>query len=85
MVIFFLVPPFCFSSLGSEAERIAVETASLYGSKPKIYSHAVVEDVKLQVAVEGEGPWVGEDAQLSFTVNNGSSAKRSIELYNILV
>ncbi|XP_053542090.1 protein-glutamine gamma-glutamyltransferase K isoform X1 [Ictalurus punctatus] len=66
---------------GSEAERIAVETASLYGSKPKIYSHAVVEDVKLQVAVEGEGPWVGEDAQLSFTVNNGSSTKRSIKLY----
>ncbi|KAF4078495.1 hypothetical protein AMELA_G00199780, partial [Ameiurus melas] len=66
---------------GSEEERIAVETASLYGSKPKIYSHAVADDVKLQVAVEGEGPWVGEDAQLSFTVNNGSSAKRSIKLY----
>ncbi|KAB5546674.1 hypothetical protein PHYPO_G00074750 [Pangasianodon hypophthalmus] len=66
---------------GSEAERIAVETASRYGSKPNVYPSAVANDVKFQVSVEGEGPWVGEDARLSFTLNNGSSEKRSTKLY----
>lgn len=58
-----------------------METASRYGSKPSIYPASVANDVTLQVAVEGEGSWVGEDARLSFTVNNSSSEKRSIELY----
>ncbi|MCJ8742010.1 hypothetical protein PDJAM_G00077350 [Pangasius djambal] len=66
---------------GSEAERIAVETASRFGSKTNIYPRAVANDVKFQVSVEGEGPWMGEDARLSFTVNNGSSEKRSTKLY----
>lgn len=77
----FLVTLFHFSSLGSKAERVAVETASRYGSKPNIYPASVADDVTLQVAIEGEGSWVGEDAWLSFTVNNSSSEKRSIELY----
>ncbi|XP_060793687.1 protein-glutamine gamma-glutamyltransferase K [Neoarius graeffei] len=66
---------------GSEAERIAVETASRYGSNTNIYPAAVADDVKLQVTIEKEGPLVGEDARLSFTMNNGSSEERSIKLY----
>lgn len=58
-----------------------METASRYGSKPNTYTSAVACDVTLQVAVKGEGPWVGEDAQLSFTLKNSSVEKRSIELY----
>lgn len=57
-----------------------METASRYGSKPNIYPIAVANDVTLKVGVEGEGPWVGEDARLSFTMRNSSSEKRSIKL-----
>ncbi|XP_060749811.1 protein-glutamine gamma-glutamyltransferase K-like [Tachysurus vachellii] len=66
---------------GSDAERISVETASRYGSKPNTYTRAVASDVTLQVALKGAGPWVGEDAQLSFILKNSSIEKRSIELY----
>ncbi|TSL61139.1 Protein-glutamine gamma-glutamyltransferase K [Bagarius yarrelli] len=66
---------------GSDAERIAVETACSYGSKPNTYSPALTKDVKIQISMKGEGPWVGEDASLAFTVKNDSSEKRSIVLY----
>ncbi|KAK3518803.1 hypothetical protein QTP70_014891, partial [Hemibagrus guttatus] len=66
---------------GSDAERVAVETASRYGSKPNTYPRPMASDVTLQVAVKGKGPWVGEDAQLSFTLENSCTEKRSIELY----
>ncbi|KAF7696284.1 hypothetical protein HF521_006378 [Silurus meridionalis] len=66
---------------GSEAERIAVETASSYGSRPNTYPCAVDKDVTLAVTVDEVGQWVGEDARLSFIVNNGSSETRSIKLY----
>ncbi|KAI5609210.1 protein-glutamine gamma-glutamyltransferase K [Silurus asotus] len=66
---------------GSEAERIAVETASSYGSRPNTYPCAVDKDVTLAVTVDEMGQWVGEDARLSFIVNNGGSETRSIKLY----
>lgn len=58
-----------------------METASRYGSNTNIYPAAVADDVKLQVTIEKQGPLVGEDARLSFTMNNGSSEERSIKLY----
>ncbi|MCI4387790.1 hypothetical protein PGIGA_G00078190 [Pangasianodon gigas] len=67
---------------GSEEERIAVETATRYGSKPNIYPSAVATDVTLEVTMKGEGPRMGEDAQLSINVKNSSSEKRSTILHS---
>ncbi|XP_029309342.1 protein-glutamine gamma-glutamyltransferase K [Cottoperca gobio] len=66
---------------GSEEERIAVETASRYGSKPDTYSTAIAEDVCVEVKMEGEGPRMGADAQLSIVVKNLSSQPRSTTLH----
>ncbi|KAF4078494.1 hypothetical protein AMELA_G00199770 [Ameiurus melas] len=66
---------------GSKEERIAVETACRYGSKPNTYSCAVKNDVTLKIALNGEEPQLGQDAHLSIIVSNGSSNKRSIFLY----
>ncbi|TDH06085.1 hypothetical protein EPR50_G00130270 [Perca flavescens] len=67
---------------GSEEERIAVETASRYGSKPDVYSSAVAEDVSVEVKMEGEGPRMGADAQLSILVKNLSSQPRRTTLHS---
>ncbi|XP_060793691.1 protein-glutamine gamma-glutamyltransferase K-like isoform X2 [Neoarius graeffei] len=67
---------------GSEEERITVETAIRHGSKPNIYPTAVATDVTLKVTMTGEGPRMGEDAELSITVKNGSSEKRSTILHS---
>ncbi|XP_068196108.1 protein-glutamine gamma-glutamyltransferase K isoform X2 [Antennarius striatus] len=66
---------------GSEEERIAVETASRYGSKPNIYSSPVAEDVSIEVRMEGEGPMMGADAQLSILLKNLSSEPRRTTLH----
>lgn len=67
---------------GSEEERIAVETASLYGSKPNVYPTAVAKDVCVEVKMEGEGPMMGADAQLSIVVKNLSSQPRRTTLHS---
>ncbi|XP_076839965.1 protein-glutamine gamma-glutamyltransferase K-like [Brachyhypopomus gauderio] len=67
---------------GSEEERNAVETASRYGSKPDTYSTSVADDVTIEIAMQGEGPKMGEDAKLSITFKNTSSAPRSASLYS---
>ncbi|XP_032388103.1 protein-glutamine gamma-glutamyltransferase K [Etheostoma spectabile] len=67
---------------GSDEERIAVETASRYGSKPDVYSSAMAEDVCLEVKMEGEGPRMGADAQLSILVKNLSSQPRRTTLHS---
>ncbi|XP_037643406.1 protein-glutamine gamma-glutamyltransferase K isoform X2 [Sebastes umbrosus] len=67
---------------GSEEERIAVETASRYGSKPEVYSMAMAEDVSVEVRMEGEGPRMGADAQLSILVKNLSSEPRRTTLHS---
>ncbi|KAL0966346.1 hypothetical protein UPYG_G00294140 [Umbra pygmaea] len=69
-------------SEGSEEERIAVETACRYGTRPDTYSTAKVEDVKVEVKVEGEGPRMGADAQLSIVVTNLSSQPRRATLHS---
>lgn len=69
-------------SSGSEEERIAVETASRYGSKPNVYSTPMAEDVSVEVKMEGEGPRMGADAQLSILVKNLSSQPRRTTLHS---
>uniref|UniRef100_A0A8C4NQV4 Protein-glutamine gamma-glutamyltransferase K n=1 Tax=Dicentrarchus labrax TaxID=13489 RepID=A0A8C4NQV4_DICLA len=67
---------------GSEEERIAVETASRYGSKPDTYSSPMAEDVSVEVKMEGEGPRMGADAKLSILVKNLSSQPRRTTLHS---
>uniref|UniRef100_A0A4W5L6B3 Protein-glutamine gamma-glutamyltransferase K n=1 Tax=Hucho hucho TaxID=62062 RepID=A0A4W5L6B3_9TELE len=66
---------------GSEEERIAVETASRYGTKPDVYATPMAEDVSLEVKLEGEGPHMGDDAQLTIVVTNLSSQTRKTTLH----
>ncbi|XP_049603487.1 protein-glutamine gamma-glutamyltransferase K [Syngnathus scovelli] len=67
---------------GSEEERIAVETASRFGSKPYVYSSPMAEDVSIEVKMEGEGPRMGTDAHLSIVVKNLSSEPRKTTLHS---
>ncbi|KAK9954663.1 hypothetical protein ABG768_016713 [Culter alburnus] len=67
---------------GSSEERTAVETACSYGSKRSIYSPTSASDVSVEVALEGDGPCVGQDAVLSVLLKNSSSAARSVDLYS---
>ncbi|KAF6718385.1 Protein-glutamine gamma-glutamyltransferase K [Oryzias melastigma] len=67
---------------GSEEERIAVETASRYGSKPEVYSAPMAEDVCVEMKMDGEGPRIGSDAQLSIVVKNMSSEPRRATLHS---
>ncbi|KAL2097062.1 hypothetical protein ACEWY4_006269 [Coilia grayii] len=67
---------------GSEEERIAVETASRFGTKPYAYSCPVADDVQVEVKLEGEGPRMGTDAQLTIVVTNLSSQPRSTNLHS---
>uniref|UniRef100_A0A8C1SMB3 Protein-glutamine gamma-glutamyltransferase K n=1 Tax=Cyprinus carpio TaxID=7962 RepID=A0A8C1SMB3_CYPCA len=66
----------------SEEERIAVETACRYGSKPEVYSSPIAEDVRVEVMMEGEGPRMGGDAQLKIVVKNTSSQPRRTTLHS---
>lgn len=59
-----------------------METASRYGSKPDVYSSPVAEDVCVEVKMEGEGPRMGADAQLSIVVKNMSSQPRRTTLHS---
>jgi len=59
-----------------------VETASRYGSKPNMYSAPMAEDVCVEVKMEGEGPRMGNDAQLTIVVKNLSSQPRQTTLHS---
>ncbi|KAG9333010.1 hypothetical protein JZ751_013886 [Albula glossodonta] len=63
-------------------ERIAVETASRYGSKPEVYAAPTAEDVAMEVTMDGEGPRMGNDAQLNIVLRNSSSEPRSATLHS---
>ncbi|XP_043985259.1 protein-glutamine gamma-glutamyltransferase K-like [Gambusia affinis] len=69
---------------GSEEERIAVETACRYGSKAAAYSSPTAEDVSLEVIMEGDGPRMGEDAELTIRLRNVSSEPRTVTLHSQL-
>ncbi|KAG8003440.1 Protein-glutamine gamma-glutamyltransferase K [Nibea albiflora] len=67
---------------GSEAERIAVETACSYGSKAEAYSPSTAQDVSVEVTMEGEGPRMGADAELTIVLRNSSSEQRTVILHS---
>uniref|UniRef100_A0A3B3ILZ2 Protein-glutamine gamma-glutamyltransferase K n=1 Tax=Oryzias latipes TaxID=8090 RepID=A0A3B3ILZ2_ORYLA len=68
---------------GSEEERVAVETACSYGSKPDTYESPTAKDVTMKVVMEGEGPKLGSDAELIVKFINHSCENRNVSL-NIL-
>lgn len=59
-----------------------METATRHGSKPNIYPPAVAQDVTLEVTMDGEGPRMGEDAQLSIILTNSSAFTRNTILHS---
>uniref|UniRef100_A0A8C9RRJ5 Protein-glutamine gamma-glutamyltransferase K n=1 Tax=Scleropages formosus TaxID=113540 RepID=A0A8C9RRJ5_SCLFO len=67
---------------GSEEERIAVETAISYGTKSVVYNTSTPKDVSLEVAVKGDGPRMGEDAQLVIKLQNNSTKPRNTNLHS---
>lgn len=71
-----------WSVTGSEEERIAVETACSYGSKAEAFSSPTAEDVSVKVTMDGEGPRMGGDAELTITLRNSSSGPRSVFLHS---
>ncbi|XP_029285692.1 protein-glutamine gamma-glutamyltransferase K-like [Cottoperca gobio] len=68
-------------SEGTDQERIAVETACSYGSKSEAYTSPTVEDVSVEVTMDGEGPQMGKDAELTITLQNSSSEQRTLVLH----
>ncbi|XP_047442789.1 protein-glutamine gamma-glutamyltransferase K-like [Mugil cephalus] len=67
---------------GSEEERIAVEKACRYGSKADAYTSATAEDVSVEILMDGQGPVMGKDAELTIKLRNSSSEKRTITLHS---
>uniref|UniRef100_A0A3P8T927 Protein-glutamine gamma-glutamyltransferase K n=1 Tax=Amphiprion percula TaxID=161767 RepID=A0A3P8T927_AMPPE len=67
---------------GSAEERIAVETACSYGSKAEAYSSPTAEDISVEVLMDGEGPQMGGDAELTIVLRNSSSEKRNVTLHS---
>ncbi|XP_071343022.1 protein-glutamine gamma-glutamyltransferase K-like [Trachinotus anak] len=67
---------------GTEAERIAVETACRYGTKAEAYSAPTAEDISVEVTMEGEGPTMGGDAELTIKLRNSSSEQRTVILHS---
>uniref|UniRef100_A0A8C1K6Y3 Protein-glutamine gamma-glutamyltransferase K n=1 Tax=Cyprinus carpio TaxID=7962 RepID=A0A8C1K6Y3_CYPCA len=71
---------------GSEEERIAVERASRFGSKPTLYPSPTGNDVSVEIVMDGAGPRVGGDAKLSIILKNKSSNQRTASLlYEVMV
>lgn len=68
--------------LGTEEERIAVETACRYGTKPNVYASTGTDDVCMEVRVEGEGPRMGSDANLKIVLKNQSEKPRKTTLHS---
>uniref|UniRef100_A0A8D0CXU1 Protein-glutamine gamma-glutamyltransferase K n=1 Tax=Sander lucioperca TaxID=283035 RepID=A0A8D0CXU1_SANLU len=67
---------------GSEEERIAVETACSYGSKAQAYSSPTAKDVTIEVTMDGVGPEMGRDAELTIVLRNSSSEQRRLTLHS---
>lgn len=58
-----------------------METACSYGSKAEAYSSPTAEDVSVEVTMDGEGPKMGRDAELTITLQNSSSQQRTVILH----
>ena len=59
-----------------------METASRYGTKPETYLAATAEDVFLEVTMDGEGPRMGDSAELTIVLRNDSSQLRTVNLHS---
>ncbi|XP_058619797.1 protein-glutamine gamma-glutamyltransferase K-like [Onychostoma macrolepis] len=71
---------------GSWEERVAVERASRFGSKPALYPSPTGNDVSVEIVMDGAGPRIGEDAKLSIVLKNKSSSQRTASLlYEVMV
>ncbi|XP_073678855.1 protein-glutamine gamma-glutamyltransferase K-like [Garra rufa] len=71
---------------GSKEERIAVERASRFGSKPTFYPSPTANDVSIEITMDGSGPRIGGDARLSIVLKNKSSSQRTASLlYEVMV
>ncbi|KAG2463203.1 TGM1 glutamyltransferase, partial [Polypterus senegalus] len=64
---------------GSDEERIAVETACRYGTKPNVYDGPEAEDILVEVNTE-ESVQMGSDACMKILLKNSSSTSRTIRL-----
>uniref|UniRef100_A0A8C2DJ03 Protein-glutamine gamma-glutamyltransferase K n=1 Tax=Cyprinus carpio TaxID=7962 RepID=A0A8C2DJ03_CYPCA len=71
---------------GSAEERIAVERASRFGTKPTLYPSPTSNDVSVEILMDGAGPLIGGDAKLSIVLKNKSSSQRTASLlYEVMV
>lgn len=59
-----------------------METACSYGSKAEAYSPPTAQDVSIEVTMEGEGPKMGGDAELTVWLRNSSGEQRSVILHS---
>lgn len=59
-----------------------METACRYGSKAATFSTSAAEDVSVKVSMDGKGPKMGQDAELSITMVNSSSEQRTVVLHS---
>lgn len=59
-----------------------METACRYGSKAATFSASKAEDVSMKVSLDGNDPKMGQNADLSITMVNGSSEQRTVVLYS---
>lgn len=66
----------------TEEERIAVETACRYGTKADIYASPTAEDIAVEVTMDGTGPQMGRDADLTISLKNSSNEHRKISLHS---
>ncbi|XP_018525877.1 protein-glutamine gamma-glutamyltransferase K [Lates calcarifer] len=67
---------------GTEEERIAVETACRHGSKAGAFSPPTAEDISVEVTMNGKGPKMGSDAELTIKLQNSSSEQRTVMLHS---
>ena len=61
-----------------------METACSYGSKAEAYSSPTAEDVSVEVIMDGEGPKMGRDAELTIKMKNSSNEQRKVSLHSQL-
>lgn len=57
-----------------------METACHYGSKASAFSSAKAEDVSVEVSMDGQGPTMGSNVDLTITLRNTSSETRTVTL-----
>lgn len=59
-----------------------METACRYGSKAGAYASPTAEDISIEIIIEGEGPKMGKDVELTIVLRNSSSENRTVILHS---